>query len=236
MPDQEVHEIQLNGKQLVFMFMAATVVSVVIFLCGVMVGRGVRQPSVDVLSTQVPSPVDPMVSIDPTAPLSRSGPGDTPVTPEETLTYVERLEATTPPPAALKPQSDSKPSVAPAVVDKEAPPPVVPAKAAETKSAAPPVVQKAAAKPEPTVPSAAYVEPRGRGYAVQVIAVPTLSEAETIAGRLKAKGYPSFVSRAGGAARAMYRVRVGKYDSKREAEAVSLRLQKQEHFAPWLTR
>ena len=50
MPDQEVHEIQLNGKQLVFMFMAATVVSVVIFLCGVMVGRGVRPLQADVLA------------------------------------------------------------------------------------------------------------------------------------------------------------------------------------------
>ena len=36
------HEIQLSGKQLVFLFMATTVVSVVIFLCGVLVGRGVR--------------------------------------------------------------------------------------------------------------------------------------------------------------------------------------------------
>ena len=44
MPDEGVHEIQLNGKQLVFMFMAVTVVAVVIFLCGVMVGRGVRAP------------------------------------------------------------------------------------------------------------------------------------------------------------------------------------------------
>ena len=42
MNDEAFHEIQLNGKQLVFLFMAATVVSVVIFLCGVMVGRGVR--------------------------------------------------------------------------------------------------------------------------------------------------------------------------------------------------
>ena len=42
MSDDGFHEIQLNGKQLVFLFMAATVVSVVIFLCGVMVGRGVR--------------------------------------------------------------------------------------------------------------------------------------------------------------------------------------------------
>src|SRR5713226_9180226 len=40
--DDGFHEIQLSGKQLVFLFMAATVVSVVIFLCGVLVGRGVR--------------------------------------------------------------------------------------------------------------------------------------------------------------------------------------------------
>ena len=40
--DDGLHEIQLNGKQLVFLFMASTVVAVVIFLCGVMVGRGVR--------------------------------------------------------------------------------------------------------------------------------------------------------------------------------------------------
>src|SRR5918993_5349545 len=45
MSDEGFHEIQLNGKQLVFLFMAATVVSVVIFLCGVMVGRGVPDRS-----------------------------------------------------------------------------------------------------------------------------------------------------------------------------------------------
>ena len=41
MNDESLREIQLNGKQLVFLFMASTVVAVVIFLCGVMVGRGV---------------------------------------------------------------------------------------------------------------------------------------------------------------------------------------------------
>jgi hypothetical protein len=40
--DEAFREIQLNGKQLVFLFMVATVFSVVIFLCGVFVGRGVR--------------------------------------------------------------------------------------------------------------------------------------------------------------------------------------------------
>lgn len=40
--DDGFREIQLTGKQLVFLFMATTVVSIVIFLCGVLVGRGVR--------------------------------------------------------------------------------------------------------------------------------------------------------------------------------------------------
>ena len=40
--DDGFHEIQLSGKQLVFLFMATTVVSIVIFLCGVLVGRGVQ--------------------------------------------------------------------------------------------------------------------------------------------------------------------------------------------------
>jgi len=40
--DDGFHEIQLSGKQLVFLFMATTLVAVVIFLCGVRVGRGVK--------------------------------------------------------------------------------------------------------------------------------------------------------------------------------------------------
>src|SRR3954466_1123533 len=51
MSDDGFHEIQLNGKQLVFLFMAATVVSVVLFLCGVMVGRGVRADRADSASS-----------------------------------------------------------------------------------------------------------------------------------------------------------------------------------------
>ena len=45
------HEIQLTGKQLVFLFMAATAVAVVIFLCGVVVGKGAR-PRLETVSAQ----------------------------------------------------------------------------------------------------------------------------------------------------------------------------------------
>ena len=49
--DDGFHEIHLSGKQLVFLFMATMVVSVVIFLMGVFVGRNVRaQQTVDQLT------------------------------------------------------------------------------------------------------------------------------------------------------------------------------------------
>ena len=53
--DDGFHEIQLSGKQLVFLFMATTVVSVVIFLCGVLVGRNVRgEASIAAESSKTP--------------------------------------------------------------------------------------------------------------------------------------------------------------------------------------
>src|SRR5436190_73889 len=89
------HEIQLNGKQLVFLFMAATVVSVVIFLCGVLVGRGVRAERAvttpeNTTATIEPAPATPAVTpagSDPTA----AAPPPT----VDDLRYFNRLETPT---------------------------------------------------------------------------------------------------------------------------------------------
>jgi cell division septation protein DedD len=78
-------------------------------------------------------------------------------------------------------------------------------------------------------------EPPGPGFVVQVAAVGERAEAETIARRLAAKGYPAFVTTPAGAAR-VFRVRVGKYQDRREAESVAERLQREEQFRPWITR
>ena len=66
--DDGFHEIQLSGKQLVFLCMATTVVSIVIFLCGVLVGRGVRPveavaeaaavSATDAVPSDAPAPAD----------------------------------------------------------------------------------------------------------------------------------------------------------------------------------
>jgi cell division protein FtsN len=232
MSDAEVHEIQLNGKQLVFMFMAATVVSVVIFLSGVMVGRGVRQPQADA-AANTQAPVDPTVQIE--SPVTSQTPAldRVPVT-SENLTYADRLESPSPIDETFKTPPEEKPAVKPAAVEKPAPANVVAAREKTTTAAPPPVVQKVGVTPQPAAQSAKFVEPAGKGYAVQVMAFVTLAEAESLAARLQGKGYPTFVTRTDGAAPAKYRVRVGKYDNRSDAQVIFQRLKREEHFDPWL--
>ena len=44
------------------------------------------------------------------------------------------------------------------------------------------------------------------------------------------------MSPAAGAPAAVYRVRVGKFSSRREADQVAARLEKEEQFKPWVIR
>jgi cell division protein FtsN len=69
-----------------------------------------------------------------------------------------------------------------------------------------------------------------------VAAVKERGEADAIAKRLASRGFPSFVTAPGAGAARVYRVRVGKYNNRREAETVARRLEKEEQFKPWITR
>ena len=242
MADEGFREIQLDGKQLVFLFMAATVVSVVVFLLGVMVGRNVRLPAAAIAAASTDSSVDP--TADPTADpsdtvesVSSTGTSERiPLSAQETLTYAERLEAPDPvretlddptaPIARTPPRaSEARPeTVSP---ERAAPAPKAPA----TLPARTPV-----RTPEPAVQNASFTEPPGNGYVVQVLAAVKREEAESLARRLAAKGYPTFVSVGDAKVPAKFRVRVGKYNDKREADAIFRRLEQEERFKPWLTR
>jgi cell division septation protein DedD len=218
------------------MFMAVTVVAVVIFLCGVMVGRGVRAPrateqadaiiesiSDPTAAVQTPAPAAPAVSDAPSTGASASS--------QEKLTYADRLTAPTPPPETLKEQVAADKGVpevktasavkAPAPKELPAPPPAAPAVRTP--------------KPAPAASAPAAGAAAG-GYVVQVAAVKVRSEADTIAKRLASKGFPSFVTSPSAGDARVYRVRVGKYSDRREAESVARRLEKEEQFKPWITR
>ena len=234
MPDHEVHEIQLNGKQLVFMFMAATVVAVVIFLSGVMVGRGVRLPEADVLAAGANPVVDPIAPLDTPVPRADLAPEPGPIV-QENFTYDKHLAAPVAPAEPLKP-AERRPSVPPREAEKPAALKVVAAGENKVPVQAP-AVEKPATKPEPVTASKNFAEPAGNGWAAQVQTFGSMSDAESLAGRLKAKGYRTFVAlNASGPPSARYRVRIGKYPTRSEAVAVGQKLQREERFEPWVTR
>lgn len=252
MQDEAFHEIQLNGKQLVFLFMAATVVSVVIFLCGVMVGRGVpTQQAGQQNEVADQASFDPTSSLAPAAAVAPSADGASAAS-QETLTYPGRLEDSGPPTETLRSPAATRTAAAdPTLPEPEAEPVVEPVKTpavALASAPAPKPVPAAAAAPAPVpaaapaaaarVTTAAPAAPKdsaGAGFVVQVAAVNQRAEADVIARRLTAKGYPAFVTTPAGAAN-VFRVRVGTYGDRREADSIASRLEKEEQFKPWVTR
>jgi cell division septation protein DedD len=230
MADEEFHEIQLNGKQLVFLFMAGTVAAVVIFLCGLMVGRNLRVPRLEAAAANteavVTDPTRPPDALVPPAPAEANTSGP-PVSTTVELTYSSRLEDPTPVEETLKPADvpagrNKAPEKAPAS-----------SKAARAETPAPKPLADPVAK---SAPAATNVEPPGNGWVVQVQASRSRAEAEALARRLNAKGYPTFVTPRGSGSLLRYGVRVGKFAKKGDAEAMKTRLEKEEQFKPWVTR
>lgn len=224
MSDEGFHEIQLNGKQLVFLFMAATVVSVVIFLCGVMVGRGVRSQQGPVeaaglgTTTSEEPRTEPGIQAEAaTAPPAASTtaaaappePADDPTDYYKELTGAKGgAEKVSPPPAQTREASTARP---------------VPAERPATPSAPPPV----AAEPGAVV---------GEGFVVQVAALRDRSEADAIVKRLAGKGYQAFVVNPVPGKPPVYKVQVGRFPARGDAEKTAARLKSQEQYSPWVTR
>jgi len=145
------------------------------------------------------------VASTPSQPVASSGPpAAEPPAPakDDELSYAKRLQAENAPTEKLKPAD---------------PPPATPARA----TAPPP--QKAA-----TATSAG----RPGAWIVQVISLQDRAAATTISKRLTDKGYPAFVLDPATGAPRIYRVQVGGYSDKNDAETASRRLEREEQFKP----
>jgi len=252
--DEGFREIQLNGKQLIFLFMAVTVVLVVTFLFGVLTGRGVRQGAVTesaMGSSDAAGDVAPDQGLSPAAdnaaaPTPAGGsPPDAPAAPQtEELSYADRLLRDTAPEENLKPAPREteapvvqEPVASPSATAKQAPAPTasarpVPAPPAPVKAPSPTATDKT------SVAATQASDPSGPGFAVQVAAFPDRREAEKLVKSLTAKGYPAFVmDPVQGAPTKLFRVRVGKYPNRSVAEGVQAKLAKAEQFTTaWIAR
>jgi cell division septation protein DedD len=226
--DDGFHEIQLSGKQLVALFMATTTVSVVIFLCGVLVGKNSRGDTLSAAPFAAEAAAAPPDS-SPAA--STSPPTDVPVQGGTGLTYPERLGDDKRVPETLRPVGEARQQAAappaPAAVDEDAG-----EKTAPPEKATPPPSAAAAPAPATAAPAA-----RSGTWAVQVVALSDRSAANAVVKRLQGKGFPAFlVTPQAGAPVQMYKVQVGRYDDRSEAEQMKIRLKKEEQFEPIVSR
>jgi len=235
------HEIQLSGKQLVFLFIVTTSVVVGVFLFGVLVGRGARDVRQDetpsATTSAAPAPA-PSAAPDPSATEAPAPAGDEPEKPDA-LSYADRLTKNSPAPETLKPKGDDKPR-------NEEPRMPPPAAAAPSTAAVPPkepAVKPQAPAPAPpparTTPTPSDAPTAGKPgtWLVQVIATRESAVANSVVKRLTSKGYPAFlVNPTPGAPQPFYKVQVGRYSDRSEAEQVSQRIKKEEQFQSWILR
>ena len=193
MSEEGFQEIQLSGKQLVFLFMATTVVLVVVFLTGVLVGRGVAPETViaDATGTALEAEALPPTSADAGPPTAEPPP---PVSEEpDDLSYHNRLQQSQPTEETLKPTPATPPTDAPAA--------------------------------PPEAPSS------GGEWVAQVGAYKDRATADQMVATLKQNNFPAFVlAPAAGSPTATFRVRVGPFRERSDAEATAGRLKREKQF------
>lgn len=223
--DDGFHEIQLGGKQLIFVFMVAVALSIAIFLCGVKVGQSIHGGSADTTeavntsagtSADVPSASQPAPSATPASGPPAAEPPAPANEADDELSYAKRLQSDAPPKEQLKPADDA------------AAKPAADAKAAPQK----PAPAAAAAAPASTAASPAA---RPGVWVVQLVALKDRGAAQSIVQRLSGKGYPAFLVSPSPGAPPIYRVQVGRYAERRDAEQAARKLEKEEErFRPWI--
>jgi cell division protein FtsN len=72
-------------------------------------------------------------------------------------------------------------------------------------------------------------------YTVQVSALKNMDEASSLKSRLEGKGYKSYITTYETTNAKWFRVRVGQFNTKEEAEAVAKKLKAKENLAPFIT-
>jgi cell division septation protein DedD len=228
----------LSDKHIVFAVMTATAVAVIVFLCGVFVGRGVlsAQPAVDgsvqdgrkVAADSPGSSTD--VDTDAADPQGETNTGAPPLPPQGTA-YPDRLFGAGSADEKLKPQEQTltlpePPPDAPG----ESPTPAAPVSAA--------VAPNAAASGAAAPPPARVKEDPGKGaYTVQVGSFRQKQQAEAsrVVENLKRHRFPAYLFEPVPGGNEGFRVRVGKYKSRQEADVMAATLQK-EKYQTWITR
>jgi len=243
--DDGFSDLQLTRKQTVFLLVASMVVVSVAFISGVLVGRGVKGAVPPALYSEAAVSDAPLPDDLPPPPPVQAG--NTPSADgivKESVTYPDRLTQTGPAAEQLTEIPAVRNEALPPEVSADAlPPGGAPATVASATGQVPVLPpatgtaagQAAADRPTPSAAAATSDgEPSGTGTAIQVSAFRNSREAETMAGRLVSKGYRAYVIAPAPGAPNLFRVRIGKFATRAEADRVVSRLKREEKLDPWI--
>ncbi len=244
MPQQTPNEFSPSPKQIVFLFMAATVVAVVVFLFGLLVGRGV--PLDLAVSGQGVRDAGSSISYMDERPATilerQSAEPSAAVLTGDDFSYSERLHRN---------QSSAEDDLLGTVNPEErlsvdAPRPMPDGDEDDIDRdnlAVAEITENPAALSMPdqsdrskSLPAQSRPVLEEGGFTVQVMSLRDRTAAERVASGLVEKGYEAFVAPLDGAPETVFRVRVGRYSDREEAEQIKNRLEQNEELKPWITQ
>ncbi|MGE5216724.1 MAG: SPOR domain-containing protein [Chloroflexota bacterium] len=212
--------------QMVLLGTGFTLASAIIFVLGIFVGKGIE-------ARRMLKPEEPLVKI-PVKPGAQQSSSVPAAPPRDEITFNDAL----PKSAASAAVAEEKPEVAkPAAKEtggntEEKPAPPKP-KAPATK-----VAEKKVDKPTPAAETAKKAETAsngeskeaGKGWRAQVNAFPDERSAKLIVDRLKNKGYNAYVTEVQNRGKTWYRVNVGKFGTRDEADKMVELLRTKENY------
>ena len=219
--DDKGFEIQMDTKRLVFVFLVAVATLAFIFLLGVHTGRGVRKAEEESAAATELTQKAPPTQLAETKPAKDL---------EFFDQYNQQAEPTTLEPAkpAEQPSGGGEPAgstAAPPETARETPPAATSAPTPEPEPA-PQQVSTAATAPPPA----------GGGFVIQVLSTADSAKANALVAALKTDGFPAFVQPVSTGGGNTYRVRVGPYASRPDAEKKSAELRAEAGISDtWIT-
>jgi cell division septation protein DedD len=208
--------------QLVLLGGAFTLTSLMIFLLGIVVGRGIEE-------RKMARPEEPLIKV-PVKPSTQSGGSASAGQAKEELTFYDTLGKSSRAAASLE-EKVGEPKEAEKAIKPEAKEVKRQGREKATSTSLKVEEKAGANKPNPAPPShdVEQSEP-GKTWYVQVNAFPDERSGQIWVDRLKNKGYKAYLTEGHNQGRLWYRVRVGRYSSREEAEKTAEILKTKENL------
>lgn len=235
--EQSYYEIALTNRQAIFFFVFLLVFVLLVFLSGVWVGRSGQKELVEKARREAAASAIDLSGI-PEVQVGPGGRAEEPASPPDlssleprkspgSTTLAQDLGAAEAPPGP----SENEPAAEPVPVEPE---PARP-EPARTEPARP-----EPARPEPARTEPARTEPEPApatgGFVIQVFSTKDEAQAKKVLGELKGAGFKAFLSPVKVSASTMYRVRIGPFQQRNQADATAAKVkEKFRRFETWVT-